>query len=168
MATPLIQIVDENDRPIGEATKQEAWDKGLIHRVARLMVFNQQGKLLLQHRSPTKDIFPNCWDVAAAGHVDPGEDYETAVRREAEEEMDATGLDLTEVGYYKSSEVWQGRKLNRFNRCYSSIYSSTPTKLEADKIDGWRWLDLAMVKKMVKDHPEQVSDGLRQVIERFY
>jgi isopentenyldiphosphate isomerase len=38
--------------------------------------------VLLQKRSATKDTFPNRWAHAASGHVDRGEDYDTAMVRE--------------------------------------------------------------------------------------
>src|SRR6266545_7258157 len=164
MGSAPIQIVDENDQPVGSATKQEAWDKGLIHRCVRLMVHNKAGKVLLQHRTPTKDIFPNSWDTACAGHVDAGEDYDRAIEREIEEELGWSTLTLTKLGKYYASEVWQGRKFNRFNQCYKVEAEQTPTKLEEGKIDGWKWWRIQDVKKLVKDHPDQVTDGLRQVI----
>jgi isopentenyldiphosphate isomerase len=168
MSSAPIMIVDEEDKPIGQATKQEAWDKGLIHRVVRLMVHNKQDQVLLQHRTPTKDIFPNCWELSAAGHVDAGEEYKEAMRREIEEELGFENLAFTEIGRYRSDETWNGRRFNRFNRCYQAHYDKTPTKLEADKIDGFRWFDIDEVKRLIKDHSDQVTDGLRQVFERYY
>lgn len=161
-------IVDENDQPIGQATKQEAWDQGLIHRVVRIMVHNSKGQVLLQHRAPTKDIFPDCWDNSAAGHVDAGESYEDAVGRELAEELGYSGVAFNEVGRFRSDETWKGHRFNRFNRCYKIFSDETPGKLEAGKIDGFRWVEVDEIKRLVAEHPDQVTDGLRQVIERYY
>lgn len=166
MSLPIM-IVDEDDRPVGQATKQEAWDQGLIHRVVRLMIHNSKGQILLQHRSPTKDIFPNCWDNSSAGHVDAGEDYEAAMRRELREEL-RLEVPFTELGSYRSDETWKGHRFNRFTRCYKAVTDKTPTKFEAGKVIGARWFTLDEVKQLVSDHPDQVTDGLRQVIERYY
>ncbi len=162
-----IQIVDENDQPTGQAKKQEAWSKGLWHRAVRIMLINDSGELLLQHRSADKDIFPNCWDNSAAGHVDAGEDYDTAAKRELAEELGIRELELQPIGYFKSSEVWQGHKFNRFAKIYIAKSNDTPAQLEAGKIDAVRWFTLERTKQMVAEHPDQVSDGLRQVIERY-
>lgn len=167
MSAP-IQIVDENDLPTGQATKQEAWDKGLIHRIVRLMVFNRAGQVLLQHRTPTKDIFPNCWDSAAAGHVDAGEDYGAALKREISEELGLSGLRPKFLGRYRSDETIGGKRFNRFTNCYTATTEETPTQLEKHKIDGWQWFDLEEVKRMAKEHPEKVTDGLRQIINHYY
>lgn len=168
MADVLIQIVDENDQPVGEATKEEAWDKGLIHRIVRIVISNKDGKILGQLRSPTKDIFPGCWDNSAAGHVDAGEDYDVAARRELEEELGIRNIPLKELGSYRSDETWNNHRFNRFTRCYLASLETLPQKLEAGKIDEVRWFTLDEIKALVRDHPDRVTDGLRQVIERFY
>jgi 16S rRNA (adenine1518-N6/adenine1519-N6)-dimethyltransferase len=167
MSAP-IQTVDENDQPIGSATKQEAWDQGLIHRVVRLVICNKAGQMLLQHRTPIKDIFPNCWDSAAAGHVGAGEDYDQAIKREMAEELGFDDLELTPLGRYRSNETIDGRIFNRFTQCYVATTERTPMHYEKDKIDGWQWFDLGHVKQMVKEHPEKVTDGLRQIIHHYY
>jgi isopentenyl-diphosphate delta-isomerase type 1 len=163
-----IQIVDEQDRPIGQASKEEAWAKGLIHRVIRIMLEDGKGNVLLQHRTPTKDIFPNCWDNSVAGHVDAREDYDQAARRELAEEIQVKKLPLTKIGNYRSDETWNGRRFNRFTACYNATIDFTPKPGEPDKIDAVRWFSIADAKKLIQDHPDQVTDGLRQVMERYY
>jgi isopentenyl-diphosphate delta-isomerase type 1 len=167
MSAP-IQIVDEQDKPIGQATKQEAWAQGLRHRIIRIMIENDRGEILLQHRSPTKDIFPNCWDNSAAGHVDANEDYLTAAIRELKEELDIDGIKLEEIGRYTSDETWREHRFKRFTRVYRLRYNQTPKKLEEGKVDGVMWMPVDEVKKLVNEHPNEVSDGLRQVIEKYY
>lgn len=163
-----IQIVDENDNPIKSASKQEAWDQGLRHRVIRIMIANDSGELLLQHRSPTKDIFPDCWDNSVAGHVDVGEDYNEAALRELKEELGLDNVHIQEIGTYASSEVWQGHIFNRFTKVYQAHSNLTPATLEEGKVDGVQWFTLSQIKSLLRDTPEKASDGLRQVIERYY
>lgn len=52
-------LVDELDRPLGEASKQECHRVGKngtvpLHRAFSVFLFNQKGDLLLQKRSPHK------------------------------------------------------------------------------------------------------------------
>ena len=55
-------------------------------------MFDEFGKLFLQHRSLSKDIQPGKWDTSVGGHIDFGETVEEALAREAREEL---GLSLT-------------------------------------------------------------------------
>ncbi|HSX17402.1 MAG TPA: NUDIX domain-containing protein [Patescibacteria group bacterium] len=168
MSDALIQIVDENDQPIGAATKQQAWDKGLIHRIIRIVIWNAAGQILLQHRDPSKDIFPNCWDNAVGGHVDAGETYETAALREMAEELDIRGVAIRELGKYRSDEMYQNHRFNRFTQCYEATMEETPQKLEPGTIDRVAWFTVEEVRQLIKEHPEEVCDGLHYVFEHYY
>jgi isopentenyl-diphosphate Delta-isomerase len=163
----LIQVVDTNDRPIRVATKQEIWEKGLLHRIVRIMIEHPDGRILLQRRSPTKDIFPNCWDNSAAGHVDAGEEYEAAAYRELKEEL-GLQLPLQEMGRYGKSGSWREYTMNRFHCVYKAVTDRLPTALEAGKVDEVRWFTLDEIKQLMQEHPDQVSDGLAEVVERYY
>lgn len=81
-------LVDERDDVIGTVRRGAAHrDPALIHRSVQVMIFARDGRLLLQKRSPSKDLFPGYFCASACGHVDAGEDYETTARREAREEL---------------------------------------------------------------------------------
>lgn len=85
-------IVDENDIPTGQiVTRQEAHDKGLIHRAVTVLVINTRGELFMIRRSPHKKRNPNKWQAAPSGHVQAGESYEQAALRELEEELGIPG-----------------------------------------------------------------------------
>ena len=83
----LLAIVDEDDEVVGSKTRREIHQAGLRHRAVHILVFNTQGHVCLQKRSMTKDVNPGAWDTSSAGHVDFGETYETAAKRELEEEL---------------------------------------------------------------------------------
>lgn len=88
----LLDIYDDAGHRIGLATRRECHgNPALLHRTAHVVVINCAGdRLLLQKRSAAKDIQPGKWDTAVGGHLDAGEDYETAARRELAEELGIT------------------------------------------------------------------------------
>ena len=43
-----VVLVDENDRTVGTMEKLEAHRKGVLHRAFSVILFNDEGKLLLQ------------------------------------------------------------------------------------------------------------------------
>lgn len=163
----LIQIVDTEDQPIGTASIGKAQKDGLIHRIVRIMVENSKGKILLQKRA-NKVTWPNCWDNSAAGHVDAGEDYLEAAKRELFEEIGLDGQDLTEIGKYYTDAVYQGRMLKRFNMVYKLVTEETPSQLNPIEVTEVAWFTIEDTKKLIKTSPERVTDGLRDVINRYY
>lgn len=168
MTHPPIQIVDENDNPVGQSDMFEAHEKGLIHRVVRIMVENEKGEVLLQKRSPKMKRWPNCWDNSAAGHVDVGEDYLTAAKRELSEELGISNVTLEEVDTYFTDIKLGDATLKRFNRLYKVKIDYTPHKLQASEVTEVKWLSLDEVKKLIEQEPELVTDGLHDVIKNYY
>jgi len=97
----LFDIVTEDDVVIGQAPRRACHgDPSLIHRAVHVLVVNTAGDLLLQKRAMHKDIQPGRWDTSVGGHLNPGEPYLAAARREMAEELGVSGLPLT--GLYRS------------------------------------------------------------------
>ena len=80
-------VVNERDEVIRRATRREVHATGLWHRAVHVMVFNAAGRIFLQKRSMLKDLSPGLWDSSCSGHLDAGEDYDAAARRELGEEI---------------------------------------------------------------------------------
>jgi len=170
MAEALIQIVDENDKPIRGASKPEAWKKGLRHRIVRITIMDENGRMLLQKRADDLDLFPGRWDNSAAGHVDEGEDYETAAHRELTEELGLKDFKTETMGDYYIEVNYEWRIMKRFTRSYKIVLSNPLPEIKFSKseVSEIRWASIEEIKNMLKDRPDEVTDGLEQVIERFF
>lgn len=83
----VFDLVDENDTVVGQARRGDVHRLGLLHRAVYAWVFDTNGRLLLQKRSPKKKIGPNQWDLSVAEHLQPGEDYRAGIARGLEEEL---------------------------------------------------------------------------------
>lgn len=165
-----IQIVDENDNPLRGGTKQESWDQGLFHRIVRIVLIDENGRMYAQHRAPTKYPFPSHWDNSVAGHVDEGETYEEAAYRELGEETGITDeLPLEEMHYYKSEESSDGRKLNRFTKLFrATIDSSHPITLDPTEADKGQWFTREQAQALLEDPDAQLTAGLRIALSRQF
>jgi isopentenyldiphosphate isomerase len=84
----ILDIVDADDQVIGSATRGEIHQKGFMHRAVHIFVFDASGRLYIQRRSESKDRHPLKLDSSAAGHVDSGESYDSAAKRELLEELE--------------------------------------------------------------------------------
>lgn len=91
----LFDVVNEQDEVIGRAPRRQCHgNPALVHRVAHVLVLNRKGELVLQKRSPDKDVQPGKWDTSVGGHVESGEEYLHAAQREMEEELGLVGVEL--------------------------------------------------------------------------
>lgn len=170
MIPPLIQVVNENDEPVGGATKDEIHQKGLLHRIVYIMIEDPgHTKVLLQKRSKFVKTYPNCWDVSASGHVDEGEDYLEAAKRELQEELGVNGLELHEIGSYRSQDKFNDKRMNRFNRGYNATMAmDTPLKLQTAELGTTDWINIKSLKALLQEEPNEFAAGARLFIERFY
>lgn len=84
----VFDLVDADDRVLGQVRRGDAHrNAALLHRSVQVLILGSDGRLLLQKRSASKDLFPNYWCASASGHVAAGDDYLTTARREAREEL---------------------------------------------------------------------------------
>lgn len=166
---PAIQIVDENDKPIGKASISDARRKGLWHRIVRIMVEDINGRLLLQKRAASMHTYPGCWDASAAGHVDAGEDCLSSAKRELAEETGLNTEHLEEIASYKTEGQYKNQIVRRFNKTYKTVvdsgYKFSPNPKEVAEL---KWFSTQETKRLIRDNPKKVTDGLREIMERYY
>lgn len=81
-------LVDGEGKVLGKAPRSVCHSRpGFLHQVVHLHVINSEDQVFLQKRSLTKQIQPGKWDTAVGGHVTSGENIESALKREAGEEL---------------------------------------------------------------------------------
>lgn len=86
----ILEIVNEKNNVIGQATRLDCYKKGLLHRAVNVFVYNSKGEVFLQKRARRKR-FPSFWDLSCSEHVKPGESFEQAAKRGLQEEL---GIDV--------------------------------------------------------------------------
>ncbi|WP_189077876.1 NUDIX hydrolase [Mangrovihabitans endophyticus] len=91
-ADEILDIVDEQDRVIGQAPRAEAYARRLRHRAAFVLARDPAGRIFVHRRTADKLVFPSLYDMFVGGVVGAGETYDAAALREAEEELGVTGL----------------------------------------------------------------------------
>ena len=155
----IFDVVDANNRVIGTETRGVVHARDLWHRAVHIFVFNAAGELFLQKRSPWKDKCPGKWDSSAAGHLDSGEDYAAAARRELSEELGLTAEEvlatgLEEVGQLAASEQ-TGWEFIRVFRCRRE----GPFRWPAAEIEWGGFFPMATVRDWAKRQPEDFAPG---------
>jgi isopentenyl-diphosphate delta-isomerase type 1 len=140
-----LEIVDENDRVIGRALRSECHgNPTLVHRVAHVLVFNGLGHLLLQKRSSSKDVQPGRWDTSVGGHLDPGETYFEAARREMEEELGIEVENPVFLHAYKMRNDFESENVATFLARHDG-----PIRFNPEEIDQVRFFSPQEIDEML-------------------
>jgi isopentenyl-diphosphate delta-isomerase len=81
-------LVDEADREVGHLSKSKCHDgQGVLHRAFSLLIFNDEGELLLQQRASSKRLWPLYWSNSCCSHPRRAETMEAAIHRRLYEEL---------------------------------------------------------------------------------
>lgn len=167
--TEKLAFVDENDQPIGiTGPREDAWANGYYTRNVRVVVRDEKGRVLSQKRSAGKKTYPNMWTVAASGHVDDGEDWETAAQRETREEI-GVAADMHLIGSFNFIADEGDKKIRQILRVYeTTIDSSTPLVLQEEEVSESKWYELDELKPLIAQSPEQFTPSFIELIQKFY
>lgn len=150
-------VVNEHDQVIGRAPRAEVHAKGLWHRAVYVLVFSEAGQLFMQKRALTKDSSPGRWTISCSGHVDAGEDYDTAAARELGEEL----------GWVPSSPPV---RIMRTNACESTgweflwvyqLKAEGPFTLHPEEIECGEWLDPEELSRRLAANPNEFCSAFR-------
>jgi 16S rRNA (adenine1518-N6/adenine1519-N6)-dimethyltransferase len=153
-----IIYVDNTDNPIGSGSIENAVEKGIIHRISRVFVFNAQGELLIQKRQVGMKAFPGRWDQSAGGHVDDGESYLAAAQRELAEELGIKGIPLKEMTQFYTEEIIGEKTLKRFNTLYTGNYTGE-ISLNKSEVSEIQWILPQDLNDWIENSPQDFADG---------
>ncbi len=158
----IFDVVDEEDRVIGQATRAEIHAQKKRHRAVHILVFNKRKDLLLQLRSRWKDVHPSTWDSSAAGHLDSGEDYHACAVRELQEELGIEKENLVEIAKLEPCEAtgWE------FVMLYAVQYQGT-LRYPCSEIDSVQWFPLEILEKWIQNSPTDFATGFLLCWDRF-
>lgn len=149
-------VVDDRDEILYQAPRSEVHARRLNHRAVHIWVFHPDGRLLLQLRTPTKDRHPNTWDSSASGHVDAGEAYPTAARRELEEELAPPhSLTLKEIAYVSACEATGQEFIKLYRTESEGPFTPCPKEIALLK-----WIEPATLEAWMKSDPDQFAPAL--------
>ena len=129
--------------------RPEVHASGEWHKATQIFVYNSAGRLLLQRRSPDKDLFPNCWDTSVGEHLQPGESYMQGAIRGLSEELGITDVTLTPVGEEQRlrmvSDKYSDCEMQQAFRCQ---YDGQLVRQE-EEVAELRWVDRRILTELL-------------------
>lgn len=158
----VFDVVNEKDEVIKTEKRCIVHAENLLHRAVHALVFNKRSEVFLQKRSMLKDKHPGKWDSSAAGHLDSGEDYESAVNRELNEELGITDAPLKFITKLTPSENtgWEHIGL------YLAAHMGNVT-YPCSEIECGQWFHTETVDEWVVKRPQDFSSGFLECWKAF-
>ncbi|MEM5804414.1 MAG: NUDIX domain-containing protein [Candidatus Aenigmatarchaeota archaeon] len=164
----LLDVTDKNGKLLGITKGREQVHRdGDWHKVVHIWLVSD-GKLLLQRRAATKDIFPNLLDFSCNGHVRSGESCEAAAAREMREELGIriTKKDITPLGEKKISYKSKGVRINEIACIFlTAKKKAAEPRMQDGEVWGTGFYPIADVKSFLKEKPERFIPFQRYMLE---
>lgn len=143
----ILDLVDANDVVIDTLPRDEIYAQGLDYvRVIEGFIINSEGQLWIPTRIASKRIAPGGFDVGVGGHVEHGESYLDAFKKESSEEL---GWDIDTLNYNEIGKFGPNDGLNTVSMVYE-IHTDSAPHLNPDDFDSAEWLT-----------PQEVADKIR-------
>ena len=158
----IFDVVDSEDMVIGKASRLQVHNNDLMHRSVHILVFNSTGSLFLQKRAMIKDESPGLWDSSAAGHVESGEDYISCAKRELNEELSLSDVQLDEVLFIpaQSMTFWE------HVRVYKCVTDGNIC-INKNEISEGKYMKLSEINALMQLKPDIHTSTFSHIYENY-
>ena len=153
-------VINEKDEVIQVLPRSEVYKHLHQHRIVHILIFNDQGEMLLQKRSKNTRYKPLAWSTSVGGHINAGESYEDAGLREYQEELGTTSpLKLLGKDWYINTDTeYKDMIGHKKILCTFTSINNGPFAIDKNDVEEVAFFPLAEIKKMIhndeKFHPE--------------
>ncbi|MCA8920507.1 MAG: NUDIX domain-containing protein [Planctomycetes bacterium] len=135
-----IAVVDDANAFLRWEDRRTIHVERLVHRSIQVMLFDTQGRLVVQRRHRDKQTHPSTWDLSCAGHVEesdypagPDDDldrvYAEVAAREVEEELGVTPQ-LVELGHFPPEPGVHYEQIRLFRGTSDGPFTLQPDEVE--------------------------------------
>ena len=184
MMGEMCLVVDIDDNVIGTESKLSCHkDGGIRHRAFSVLIFDSQGRLLVQKRSTQKITFPGVWANSCCSHPldieseNTGNDgVKNAARRKLDQEL-GIPMGISEdwafhhIGRMEYSCRWNEDWIEREVDHIMVVNSDTEVKHNENEISEVRWVDSGEISRMMSGEGdwsgEVIAPWFRLIWEKF-
>ncbi len=142
----LLDVVNDQDQVIGQATRQEIHKKRLLHRGVAVLLHDANKRILVQQRSRKKKHNPGGWSLSIGGHVPAHMEPAEAAKKELMEEL---GFEVP-LRFIRKSNGESGGSW-RFRYLYIGEYGGQHIRINRDEVQQVRLVNQHDVEQMVSN-----------------
>ncbi len=161
-----VVLVNEKDAPIGSMEKLEAHQKGVLHRAFSILLYNDQGELLLQKRAADKYHSGGLWTNTCCSHPRPQESTLEAAQRRLTEEM---GIDVPlkqAFSFIYKIDFDSGLTEHELDHVFIGTFNGEPI-LNPAEASEWKYTQPARVMEDIKKHPDKYTFWFRLILSQL-
>ena len=115
--------------------------------VVHVIVFNSEGKMLIQQRASDRPTHPDCWDFSVGGSVVSGETSSEGATRELHEEL---VIDVNLVGTQANFSINFGKG---FDDYYFIDYDidTKDVNFQKEEVQAVKWADKEEILSLIRE-----------------
>jgi isopentenyldiphosphate isomerase len=159
----LFEIFSDEGAPAGLAARNDVHRLGLWYRASNVFLFRTDGRLVIQRRHRSKDVWPDAWDLSVAEHLKPGETFLKGAIRGLREEFGIEGVTLKAL----SDEIRcrlevpeSGIKAYELQVCYHRV-SDADLACDFDEVAAIRFVTVDELEAAIRTSPHEFTPSLR-------
>lgn len=157
-------LVDSNDQFLGVAEKIHAHQHGLLHRAFSIFIYNKNGQILLQQRSPEKYHCGGLWTNTCCSHGVLNEDILASANKRLKFEMNMTSsLSFVDKFLYKAN-LGSGMIEHEIDYVFVGLYQGENISPNPDEALNFRWVDIDSLSKEIITTPHLFTPWLGKAL----
>jgi isopentenyl-diphosphate delta-isomerase len=167
MIDETLILVNERNRKVGAAPKQQVHRRGLLHRAFSIFLVDSRGRFLLQQRHPRQYHSGGLWANSCCGHPKIHEQTIQAARRRLREDL---GVDANlRFGFFSRYQSVLDNRMqeNEFVYVYFGDLRA-PVNPNVDEINAVDFLTQREIDRRLKQKPSSFTYWLKYYFHTHY
>ena len=161
----IVDILNDEFKIIGQIEKRTAHQHGNLHACVVAEYIDSDGNWTLVKQADDRQDSGQ-FVSPVGGHVQSGEEYEDALRREAEEEIGAVDFKFKHIGQTVFNREIIGRKENHLFVVYE-IYSDKTPKLNHESV-SFKKFSQKNLSSQLANNPQKFGAAFHHVVKNIY
>lgn len=156
-------LVDEGDHELGMMEKLEAHRKGVLHRAFSVLLYNKEGKLLLQKRSSKKYHSAGLWTNTCCSHPRPRQNMETEVTRRLKEEMGIVAETRLAFRFVYKAPLENHITEHELDYVYIGRFDGEPM-INPEEVEDWKFMPVEEIRADMQRHPDAYTYWFKLIV----